>query len=214
MFGKGVLKGLGVTMKHWLYTYVDDIRKIPSRYAGGRDILKQMPDEEGIFTIQYPEEKRVIPERYRFTPMLLYDAATGKDLCTACGICTKVCPTQCIWIVRDKDEKGKPISRPAEFYIDASLCMNCGLCSEFCPFGAIKPNHDFERAVYDRHQDMIYDKQALLVPLEYHAAIHPTEYAEEEAAKAAKAQAKARRAQSRRRRGSAADRKPGEDGAD
>ncbi len=191
MFGSGVLKGLGVTMKHLVETYIDDVRKIPSRYAGGREILQQMPDEEGIFTIQYPEEKRVLPERFRFIPMLLFDPETGEDRCTACGICAKVCPPQCIWIVRDHDERGKPIPRPAEFYIDVSICMNCGFCAEFCPFDAIKMDHDFELSTFSRYPDWIYDKQELLVPLDYYAALYPNQYAQEEAARAAKDESKA-----------------------
>ncbi len=191
MFGLGVLKGLGVTMKHLVNTYIDDLRKIPSRYAGGRDIVRQMPDEEGIFTIQYPEEKRLIPERFRFIPMLLFDPETGEERCTACGICAKVCPPQCIWIVRDQDESGKPITRPAEFHIDVSICMGCGFCAEFCPFDAIKMNHDFELSVYERYPQLVYDKQTLMAPVEYYAALCPTQFAEEEAARAAKREAKA-----------------------
>ncbi|NOZ29585.1 MAG: 4Fe-4S dicluster domain-containing protein [Chloroflexi bacterium] len=202
MFGVGVLKGLGVTMKHWIYTYIDDLQKIPSRYAGGREILRQRPDEEGIFTIQYPEERRVIPERFRFIPMLLYDAKTGKERCTACGICSKVCPPQCIWIVRDKDEKGKPITRPAEFYIDVSICMSCGFCAEFCPFDAIRMDHDYELAVYERYPRLIYTKQELMVPLEYYAALYPNQFAAEEEARAAKE--KARQARASRQAGAAA----------
>ena len=89
--------------------------------------------------------------------MLLWDTAKSEDRCTACGICAKVCPPQCIWIVRDKDEKGKPVTRPAEFYIDASICMSCGFCAEFCPFDAIKMNHDYELAVYDRYPQLVYN---------------------------------------------------------
>ena len=77
-------------------------------------------------TIQYPEEKRQLPERFRYIPMLIYDTPKGEDRCTACGICAKVCPPQCIWIVRDKDPNGKPVPRAADFYIDASICMSCG----------------------------------------------------------------------------------------
>ncbi|HEY63913.1 MAG TPA: NADH-quinone oxidoreductase subunit I [Caldilineae bacterium] len=209
MFGIGVLKGLSVTMKHWITTYIDDVRKIPSRYAGGREILRQPLDEEGLFTIQYPEEKRLIPERFRFIPMLLFDPETGKERCTACGICAKVCPPQCIWIVRDKDEKGKPLTRPAEFYIDISICMGCGFCAEFCPFDSIKMNHDFELAVYDRYPKLILDKQDLMVPLDYYAALYPEQYAAEEAARAAKEKAKAARAARRGARGGAGARGAG-----
>ncbi len=198
MFGSGILKGLGVTFKHLIETYSDDVKKIPSRYAGlngNRQFIDQPWDEEGLFTIQYPEEKRVIPERFRFIPMLLWDTAKGEDRCTACGICAKVCPPQCIWIVRDKDEKGKPVTRPAEFYIDASICMSCSYCAEFCPFDAIKMNHDYELAAFERYPRLIYDKEMLTVPIEYYARLWPVQYAEEEAIRAAEEEAKRKQAE-------------------
>lgn len=197
MFGSGLLTGLGVTLKRFVDTYVDDVKKIPSRYAYGHDTIRQTPEETGIFTIQYPEEKRELPERFRYIPMLLYDTQKQEDRCTACGICAKVCPPQCIWIVRDTDANGKPIPRPGEFFIDASICMSCGFCAEFCPFDAIKMNHDYELAAYERYPNLVYNKAELTVPLEYYASLYPTQFveeetrrAEEEAKKAAKQAAK------------------------
>ncbi|MGC8779416.1 MAG: NuoI/complex I 23 kDa subunit family protein [Anaerolineae bacterium] len=188
MFGIGVLKGLGVTFKEFINTYIDDIRKIPSRYAGGRYELDQSKAsaQTGLFTIQYPEEKRKVSERFRYIPILIYDAETGEDRCTACGICAKVCPPQCIWIVRAKDEKGKPLTKPAEFYIDTTICMNCGLCAEFCPFDAIKMDHNYEIAAYQRMPELVFDLQKLRAPTTYYARIRPTDWAEEEAARQAK----------------------------
>ncbi len=186
MFGSGLLKGLGVTIKHFSDTFTDDREKVPSRYEDSitldrkRKILDQPIDLEGMTTIQYPEEKRLLPERFRYIPMLLWDTETGEDRCTACGICAKVCPPQCIWIVRDSDEAGKPVTRPAEFYIDAAVCMSCAFCTEFCPFDAIKMNHDFELAVYDRYPQLVYNKAELTVPIEYYAALWPTQYGQEE----------------------------------
>ena len=200
MFGSGVLKGLGVTLKEFVSTYVDDIKKIPSRYAGGREELDQSnaSAQTGLFTVQYPEERRKLAERFRYIPVLIYEAETGEDRCTACGICAKVCPPQCIWIVRAKDERGKPMTKPAEFFIDTSICMNCGLCAEFCPFDAIKMDHDFEIAVYQRMPSLLFDLQKLRVPTTYYARIRPTDWTDEEAVrqaekaeKAAKAAAKA-----------------------
>jgi NADH-quinone oxidoreductase subunit I len=194
MFGTGVLKGLRVTLKEFIETYVDDVKRIPSRYAGGRGVIDQtqkLSEQTGLFTIQYPEERRKLPERFRYIPMLVYEAETGEDRCTACGICAKVCPPQCIWIVRDRDEKGKPVTRPSEFYIDASICMNCGLCAEFCPFDAIKMNHDFEISAYERMPRLVFTLQELRVPTTYYAKLRPTDFAEEEACRAAEAEKKA-----------------------
>lgn len=197
MFGTGIIKGLGVTLRRTITTYTDELRT-PSRYkdaietAHGK-IVREPADVRGIFTIQYPEEKRELPENFRYIPMLLYDEETGEDRCTACGICSKVCPPQCIWIVRDQDEKGKPITRPAEFYIDASICMSCGFCAEYCPFDAIKMNHDYELATFDRFPSLVYDKDELSVPTNYYAALYPTAWAIEEEARAKKAARKAKR---------------------
>ena len=195
MFGSGVLKGLGVTLKEFVATYVDDVKKIPSRYAGGKEELDQTAAsaQNGIFTVQYPEERRKLSERFRYIPMLVYDAETGEDRCTACGICAKVCPPQCIWIVRAKDEKGKPITQPTEFFIDTTICMNCGLCAEFCPFDAIKMNNDYEIAAQQRMPYLVFDLKELRVPTTYYARIKPTDWADEEAARAAKEAEKAAR---------------------
>jgi len=155
--------------------------------------MDQPITQEGLLTIQYPEERRLLPERFRYIPMLIFDTERGEDRCTACGICAKVCPPQCIWIVRDMDEKGKPVARPAEFFIDIAVCMSCSFCTEFCPFDAIKMNHDFELAVYDRYPQLVYDKAELTVPLEYYAALWPVQYAAEQAQmakEAAEAEAK------------------------
>lgn len=201
MFGSGLLKGLGITLKHAIDTFTDDRKDVPSRYVdskkldNGRRIIEQPISQEGLLTIQYPEEKRLLPERFRYIPMLIWDTATGEDRCTACGICAKVCPPQCIWIVRDSDAAGKPVTRPAEFYIDAAVCMSCSFCTEFCPFDAIKMNHDYELAVYDRYPQLVYDKAELTVPVEYYAALWPTQYAvEEEARRKAAEEEKAKEA--------------------
>ena len=198
MFGLGILKGLGVTLKRTVTTFTDDIARDSSRYRDAYEtsrgkILRQPTDVRGIFTIQYPEEKRELPENFRYIPMLIYEEDTGEDRCTACGICAKVCPPQCIWIVRDKDEAGKPITRPAEFYIDASICMSCGFCAEYCPFDAIKMNHDYELATYDRFPGLVYNKAELSVPTAYYAALYPSAWAVEEKARAEKAAKKAAR---------------------
>jgi NADH-quinone oxidoreductase subunit I len=193
MFGQGLIKGLGVTLKEFVTTYLDDLKRIPSRYAGGREVIDQsdVDAQAGLFTIQYPEERRKLPERFRYMPMLLVDAETGEDRCTACGICAKACPPQCIWIVRARDDNGKPVSRPAQFWIDTSVCMNCGLCAEFCPFDSIKMNHVFEIAAYQRMPYLVYDLNDLRVLTTYYAQLRPSDWAAELAARAEKEAEKA-----------------------
>ena len=181
MYGKGIVKGLGVTIKRIFDTFADDIRWGKKRYNTEDGIAHRMSkDAKGIFTIQYPEEKVPVPEEFRFVPFLVYDFdedGEKKYRCTSCGICAKVCPPQCIWIERSTNPKtGRPVPDPAEFYIDMDICMNCGLCAEFCPFDAIKMDHDYELAVYNRLENNLFNKEKLGKPVSYYASIRPTGY--------------------------------------
>ena len=181
MYGLGVLKGMAVTMKHFVATYMDDIHWLS---RGGRyyndDALqvRQSTKGKGVVTVFYPEEKLAMPERFRFVPFLVTDELEagqqwGHDWCTSCGICAKVCPPQCIWIERGKQPNGRPKPEPEKFFIDIDICMNCGLCAEFCPFDAIKMDHDYELASYDRTTAHIHDKERLSKPLSYWRSIAP-----------------------------------------
>ena len=181
MLGLGVVKGLAVTLKHFVQTYVDDLRYFPRRYTEAAMESRQSIKGGGLFTVEYPEQELPVPEAFRYVPFLVYDEDKGAVRegirCTACGICSKVCPPQCIWIVRATDEKGKPASRPAEFYIDIDVCMNCGFCAEFCPFDAIVMDHDWKLADYERDQGHIFGLEKLLKPASYYQAIRPSQYA-------------------------------------
>ncbi len=187
MIGQGIIGGLLVTLRHFLVVTGDALR----RPAPASEPVHQQPlgTERGVFTVQYPEEKLAVPERFRYLPMLLFDPATGKERCTSCGICAKICPPQCIWIVRSSGPDGKPIPQPAEFAIDASICMSCGFCAEYCPFDAIKMNQVYELAAYERKETLLLRKRDLLVPVARHAQLHPTDFAEEEAERRAKEEA-------------------------
>jgi NADH-quinone oxidoreductase subunit I len=196
MDGTGILQGLKTTLKRFVGTFVDDIAWWGKRYYTKEGIARRMsPEARGIFTIQYPDEKMPVPEEFRYIPFLIYEEGpNGEKIhrCTSCGICAKVCPPQCIWIVRTTDPKtGRPVPEPAEFYIDVDICMNCGFCAEYCPFDAIKMDHDYELSVYDRHDKDLYDKEKLSRPLSYYASIRPTNYAREEKARAEAEAAKA-----------------------
>jgi NADH-quinone oxidoreductase subunit I len=186
MYGKGIAKGLWVTFNHFINTYIDDIRYAGRKYFRQDNFeQRQGLDAFGAFTVQYPDEKLAVPERFRFIPFLVvedYDSPErpGHDWCTSCGICAKVCPPQCIWIVRGNDPvSGRPIPEPEAFYIDIDICMNCGYCAEFCPFDAIKMDHDYELASYDRTSNHIYDKERLSKEFKYWKSIAPTTAIEE-----------------------------------
>ncbi len=204
MDGMGIIKGMGVTLRRFVETYLDDIRWWRKRYYSEEGLAHRMSYQtRGIFTVQYPEEKLPVPEEFRFIPFLLYEEGENgekQDRCTSCGICAKVCPPQCIWIVRTNDPKtGRPVPEPAEFYIDVDICMNCGFCAEYCPFDAIKMDHDYELAIYDRMARNIYDKDKLSKPVSYYASIRPTNYEREEQARREAEAAKAARQKARQK---------------
>jgi len=185
MYGQGIAKGLWVTFKHFFATFTDDIRYAGRKYMRQDNFeVRQGLKSQGAFTVQYPDEKLAVPERFRFVPFLITEdqdpARMGEDWCTSCGICAKVCPPQCIWIVRGSDPNtGRPVPEPTAFFIDIDICMNCGFCSEFCPFDAIKMDHNYEMASYDRTAHHIHDKKKLSKPLSYWKQIAPTTALEE-----------------------------------
>ena len=202
MYGFGVLRGLWIVFKHLVDTYVDDIRWRGRRYNNPEALkVRQGAKGQGIFTVQYPEERLTPPEEFRYLPFLVYeekpdDANPGRFVrdyrCTACGTCAKACPPQCIWIERAADPAtNKPVSKAKEFVIDVDNCMGCGFCAEFCPFDAIKMDHDFEVALYTRGDTHLWNKEKLGKPVTYYASIRPSAYALEMAERAAKEAKKA-----------------------
>lgn len=196
MNGFGIIRGLGVTLRHFVETYLEDLRAL--RAGRKRTVAeKASADSRGLFTIEFPEEELPVPEEFRFIPFLVYDEGEDgkRDMrCTSCGICAKVCPPQCIWIVRTTDPNtGRPVPAPAEFYIDTDICMNCGYCAEYCPFDAIKMDHEFKISSFDRTTENIFDLEKLSKPASYYARIRPRNYAREEAARQAEKEAKAAR---------------------
>ena len=198
MYGKGILKGLGVTLKRFWATYTEDIAWLlrgKKRYFNEAGVKARAgKDTRGIFTVQYPEERLILSEEFRYIPFLVYDEGVDgmKEVrCTSCGICAQVCPPQCIWIVRTTNPAtGRPVPVPSDFFIDADICMNCGYCAEYCPFDAIKMDHDFEIASYERN---VLNIDKLLKSASYYASIRPQNAAREEEARRVKKAARTAR---------------------
>jgi NADH-quinone oxidoreductase subunit I len=158
MTGKGILQGMAVTAKNFVGSY----------FA-----------KERLTTVQYPEERLEPEENYRNFPFLIYDGNIEDGLrCTACKICEKSCPPQCIRIVMDRDENGKAKKRPKVFEIDISVCMSCQICVEVCPFESIKMDKEFELSTRERFDKLILTLDDLAKPNEYFHKIRPAESAE------------------------------------
>jgi NADH-quinone oxidoreductase subunit I len=201
LFGTGILKGLGITLKHFIATYATDLKYTMSKSGLApqpRPLRRQSPKNHGIVTVQYPAERLDLPENFRYIPFLVHDTTLDEIKCTSCGICAKVCPPQCIWIERTEDPVTKrPVPQPKDFFIDATICMNCGYCAEFCPFDAIKMDHDYELSYYPEQfpeARLVENKAMLLKPDTYHAAIHPMDWQREVDEKRASDDAKAKAA--------------------
>jgi NADH-quinone oxidoreductase subunit I len=71
--------------------------------------------------------------------------------------------------------------------------MNCGYCAEFCPFDAIKMDHDYELASYERTTAHIHDKERLSKPVSYWRQLATKKAAAEEAARQLAEQSKGKR---------------------
>ncbi len=161
--GQGMLRGMQRVVEHF-----------------GKSLVKTSTskrDIDGMFTIEYPEERLLLPEAARQLPILLYDDASGHELCTGCLQCERVCPPQVIHITPSKDPAtGKPVPAADEFVIEYDTCMSCGYCAEVCPFDAIKMDHVYELATPD-HLTMDVHKAHLDRPTSYYDTIAPTMWA-------------------------------------
>jgi NADH-quinone oxidoreductase subunit I len=173
MLGKGLIKGLAETAKNFIGSYTNP---------------------ERLVTVEYPEERLPLKENTRNFPFLVFEGDDSEKglRCVACKICEKECPPQCIYIVLERDAKGKPQKHPKIFDIDISVCMSCQICVEVCPFDAIKMDQVYELSRFDRFEDLLLQKQHLAKSNQYYHSIHPTEAAEVDqrlAAEKAKAEA-------------------------
>ena len=78
-------------------------------------------------TIQYPTEKIVPYELFRGA--LLFDT----NVCIACNLCVKACPSTCIYLENAKNPAGKKVAKIDWYSIDFGKCNFCRLCEEACP---------------------------------------------------------------------------------
>jgi NADH-quinone oxidoreductase subunit I len=109
-------------------------------------------------TIQYPEERREMPPRFRGLPALRADPYTGEALCVACGLCSRICPTSCLEMHVIPSEEGD--RELGEFILRSGRCLFCGMCAQVCPVDAITMSGEYELATQDR-DGMIYTKTEL-----------------------------------------------------
>jgi NADH-quinone oxidoreductase subunit I len=110
-------------------------------------------------TIQYPEEKRTPPYRYRARMVLTRDP-DGEERCVACYLCSAACPVDCISMQSAERPDGRRYA--AWFRINFSRCIFCGFCAEACPTMAIQMSTEYEICKRDI-MDLVYEKEDLLI---------------------------------------------------
>ena len=72
---------------------------LPAVIGGFRVTLRHFFKKK--VTMQYPEEKWVVPEGYRGAPYLVKDQE-GNTKCVSCQLCEFVCPPKAIKIIRNE----------------------------------------------------------------------------------------------------------------
>jgi NADH-quinone oxidoreductase subunit I len=134
VFGVGLLKGLGVTLKHLL----------------SRSI-----------TQQYPHVKPNLPPRSRGVIALKEANCT---VCYKCSReCPDWCIYIDAHKETHEPVgggRGRSVKVLDRFAIDYALCMYCGICVEVCPFDALFWSPEFEYAEYDVFE-LIHEKERL-----------------------------------------------------
>ena len=137
---------------------------IPQIMAGMRVTLRHLFSK--TVTLQYPEQRPVIPTGYRGVPTLVKDPQ-GREKCVSCQLCEFVCPPKAIRITPGEIPAGETArthveKAPQAFDIDMLRCIYCGLCQEVCPEEAIFLQNQYSMSGYSReemvnHKDKLYE---------------------------------------------------------
>ena len=113
-------------------------------------------------TIHYPAEVIPFSPRYRAVHSLQRLLESGNERCIGCGLCEKICTSNCIRIITHRGEDNR--KKIDSYSINLGRCIFCGLCAEVCPELAIVMGQRFENASEARSQ--FATKKELLVSID------------------------------------------------
>lgn len=141
-------------------------RSIQRDLFGGLKItivmMKEALFDDNMHTVQYPMEKLPIGPRYRAVHKLLVLLESGENRCIGCGLCEKICISDCIKMDTKIDENSR--KEVLEYTINFGRCIFCGYCAEVCPELAIVHGGRYENASEQRAHFAL--KEDLLTPLD------------------------------------------------
>ncbi|MHB8829836.1 MAG: NuoI/complex I 23 kDa subunit family protein [Syntrophales bacterium] len=110
-----------------------------------------------VVTSQYPREVLEIAPRFRGHIKLLANPENPQEnICIACGICVRNCPSGSIKKVEGEKREGEKRKRATVYILDFTTCSQCGICVESCPSMAIGFSGDFNIAGFKR-EDFYFD---------------------------------------------------------
>jgi len=126
--------------------------------------------QDDMHTVKYPFEKLPISPRYRAIHEMLRLLESGHYRCIGCGLCEKICISDCIKIDTRYDENQR--KEVTEYTINFGRCIFCGYCAEVCPELAIVHGGRYEtssqqRASFSIFEDMLTPIDALSSQKEY-----------------------------------------------
>jgi NADH-quinone oxidoreductase subunit I len=107
-------------------------------------VLREMFKKNNTHTIKYPFEKYELSPRYRGVHSLKRLLESGEERCIGCGLCEKICVSNCIAMDTKLGEDGR--KKVASYSINLGRCVYCGLCADVCPEIAITHGGEYEFA--------------------------------------------------------------------
>jgi len=126
-----------------------------------RNMLKALFQND-MHTVKYPFEKLPISPRYRAIHDMLRLLESGSYRCIGCGLCEKICISNCIAMDTRYDENQR--KEVSEYTINFGRCIFCGYCAEVCPELAIVHGPRYENASEQRAGFSLFDD--MLTPID------------------------------------------------